>query len=106
MYIRHMKRLLICFILLSVTPLAVRAQQWSGIIDRSRAVDWSTAGGAGGLSSRTTICTTVGTVGELASFAQKVGVAQPNSAPASFPSGQKIILKPRASTPSRGITLR
>jgi hypothetical protein len=33
-----------------------QAQQWSGIIDPSRAVDWSGAGVTGGIPSRSTVC--------------------------------------------------
>src|SRR5437879_7388917 len=59
MYIRRMKRLLICLMLLSAAPLAIHAQQWSGIIDSGRAVDWSNAGIPGGIPNRTSICATL-----------------------------------------------
>ena len=36
-----------------------QAQLWSGILDPSRAIDWSNAGVPGGIPNRTTICTTL-----------------------------------------------
>jgi hypothetical protein len=42
-----------------VVPALVRAQQWSGIIDPSRAVDWSSVSPYGGVGNRTTICATL-----------------------------------------------
>src|SRR5438105_7024653 len=82
MYIRRMKRLLICVILLSLTPLAVRAQQWSGIVDPSRAIDWSHAG-AGSIPARITICSTLNPGATL---------GQINAAIAACPSGQTVFL--------------
>jgi len=105
MYIRNMKGLLVFLIFLWVTPSAVRAQQWSGILSPSRAIDWSTAGVAGGIPGRTTICTTLGVAGQLASFAQSVGLAQVNSAIASCPSGQTVLLNPGTYMLTSGITL-
>jgi len=78
-----MKRLLTCLILLSVTPLAVRAQQWSGILDPSRAIDWSNAGIPGGIPNRTSICATL-SPGATSS--------QINNAIASCPAGQVVFL--------------
>lgn len=62
-----------------VLPVLAQAQQWSGIIDPSRAADWSNAGVRGGIPKRTTICATL-----------KPGATstQINSAIASCPSGQ------------------
>src|ERR1700730_550337 len=47
--------------LLSVLSVAghLNAQPWSGIIDPSRAVDWTNAGRAGGIPNRSTICSTL-----------------------------------------------
>src|SRR5271166_5706881 len=39
------------------SSLAFGQYPWSGIIDPSRAIDWSTAGIPGGIPARTTICT-------------------------------------------------
>ncbi len=44
-------------VVLCYTAVA-HAQQWSGIIDPSRAIDWTGAGVTGGIPNRTTICAT------------------------------------------------
>src|SRR5262245_28458341 len=44
---------------LLVLTTNLNAQPWSSIIAKSRAVDWSTAGIAGGIPNRTTICATL-----------------------------------------------
>jgi hypothetical protein len=72
--------LLVPAILFLVIP--ARAQQWSGIIDPSRAIDWSQAG-AGTIPARTTICSTLSAGATL---------AQINSAIAACPSGQTVFL--------------
>ena len=46
-------------ILLLVIPAAGYAQVWSGLIDPSRAIDWSQSGIPGGVPNRTTICATI-----------------------------------------------
>ena len=66
-----------------VAPVLTRAQQWSGIIDPSRAIDWSNAGVRGGIPKRTTICATLN---------PGVSSSQINSAIASCPSGQIVFL--------------
>jgi MYXO-CTERM domain-containing protein len=68
-------------------------QPWSGIIDSTRAIDWSTAG-AGAIPARTTICTTLGKGGQSATSVQSVTVAQINSALAACPSGETVLLNP------------
>ncbi len=72
---------------------AKAATPWTGILDPTRAIDWSTAG-AGTIPARTTICSTLGTAGQASSFIQSVTVAQINSALASCPSGQTVLLNP------------
>ncbi len=59
------------------------AQNWSGVLDPSRAVDWSNAGIAGGTPNRTTICATLN---------PGASGAQINSAISSCPSGQVVFL--------------
>jgi hypothetical protein len=73
------------FVLISVftTPIAGHAQQWSGIIDPNRAVDWSNAGISGGIPNRTTVCATLN---------PGASAAQISSAIASCPSGQVVFL--------------
>src|SRR5213594_4962322 len=95
MYIRRMKRLLTCLILLSVTPLAVRAQQWSGILDPSRRIDWSNAGIPGGIPNRTTICATLN---------PGATAAQINAAIAACPANQVVYLNAGTYTLSAGLT--
>jgi hypothetical protein len=73
--------LLLSAIIFTIIP--ARAQQWSGIIDPSRAIDWSQAG-AGTIPARTTICSTLSAGATL---------AQINSAIAACPSGQTVFLK-------------
>ena len=75
--------LLIFIVLLLIIPTCARAQQWSGIIDPSRAVDWSNAGIPLGIPNRTTICATL---------SPGVTPAQISSAIASCPSGQVVFL--------------
>jgi len=69
--------------LLLVFPVLAQGQQWSGIVDPSRAVDWSNAGVHGGIPKRTTICATLNP-GATSS--------QINSAIGSCPSGQVVFL--------------
>jgi len=50
---------LVALLLIIATPSAARAQLWSGILDRSRAVDWSQAGVVSSIPNRTTRCATL-----------------------------------------------
>jgi hypothetical protein len=84
---------LIAFIFVLAAPTHVRAQAWSGILDPTRATDWSTAG-SGAIPARTTICSTLGTAGQASTFVQSVTVSQINSALSSCPSGQAVLLNP------------
>lgn len=70
------------------------AQQWAGLIDPQRAVDWSQAGVPGGIPSRTTICSTLNP-GATSS--------QINSAIASCPANQVVYLNAGTYTLSGGI---
>lgn len=70
------------------------AQQWSGIIDPSRAIDWSKAGVSGGVPNRTTICST---------FNPGATAAQINSAIASCASGGVVYLSRGTYNLSNGI---
>jgi hypothetical protein len=65
-------------ILALIAPTPAQAQQWSGIIDPSRAVNWSSAGAT--IPTNSTICSTLGTAGQLPSFVQSVTAAQVNNA--------------------------
>lgn len=68
---------------LSLAATAAHAAPWSGILDSSRAVDWSDAGVSGGIPTRTTICATL---------SPGATSAQINSAIAACPSGQVVFL--------------
>jgi hypothetical protein len=94
MSIRFTKMILIALVLLWMSPGAVRAQQWSGIIDPSRAVDWSKAGIPGGIPNRSTVCATL-SPGATSS--------QINNAIASCPGGQVVFLNAGTYSLSAGI---
>jgi MYXO-CTERM domain-containing protein len=68
-------------------------QPWSGILDPTRATDWSNAG-AGAIPARTTICSTLGTAAQPSTFVQSVTVTQINSALSGCSSGQTVLLNP------------
>jgi hypothetical protein len=70
------------------------AQLWTGVIDPSRATDWSSTGIFGGLPDRTTLCSTL---------SPGVTAAQINSAIASCPSGQVVFLNAGTYNLSAGI---
>lgn len=74
-------------LLLSLTlwSLPVQAQLWSGIVDPSRATNWSSAGVVGGTPTRTTICQTLN---------PGAAATQINTAIQSCPSGQVVFLNP------------
>jgi len=67
-----------------------RAANWSGLLDSSRAIDWSNSGIPGGIPHRTTICSTISasTYGDGSSDATS-GI---QSALNSCPSGQVVFL--------------
>lgn len=50
--------------LILLVPTYSPAQAWSGILDPSRATDWTQAGIPGGIPNRTTVCQTVAPSGE------------------------------------------
>jgi MYXO-CTERM domain-containing protein len=69
------------------------AQPWSGIVDKTRAIDWSTAG-AGAIPARTTLCKTLGQTGQSSTFVQSVTVSDINAALSACPNGQTVLLNP------------
>lgn len=72
------------------------AQNWSGILDPNRAIDWSNAGIPGGIPNRTTICQTI---------APYTGTADTiNTAIQNCPSGQVVFLSAGTFNLSTGIT--
>jgi len=89
--------LLFSLVLLSMVPITAYAQLWTGIIDPSRAVDWSKPGMPGGIPNRTTICATL-TAGASA--------ATINSAIAACPSGQVVFLSAGTYNLSAGLVMK
>jgi hypothetical protein len=77
--------LIFLFIFTSGVSLQSPAQLWSGILDPSRAIDWSTAG-VGGIPPRATTCTTVSANGS------NDMTSAINSALSACPSGQAVLL--------------
>lgn len=71
------------FTLVLLTSTVARGQAWSGIINVSRAVDWSSAGVTGGIPNRTTVCATLN---------PGATTAQINSAISSCPTSQVVSL--------------
>jgi len=53
------RQFVLCLSLLLFAPTLMHAQAWSGILDPSRAVDWTQAGIPGGIPNFTAICQTV-----------------------------------------------
>jgi hypothetical protein len=93
----RLKRLPLYFVvLLLVVPVAARAQQWSGILDPSRAINWSNAGIPGGIPNRTTICATLN---------PGATSAQINSAIANCPPNQVVYLNPGTYSLPAGINI-
>jgi hypothetical protein len=54
-----LSRFVLCVLLVAVPLAAQAAPPWSGILDPSRAIDWSDAGIPGGIPNRTTNCATI-----------------------------------------------
>jgi hypothetical protein len=89
------KILLLCSLIMLCLTTPAHAQLWSGIIDPSRAVDWSKAGVTGGIPNRTTKCATLN---------PGATAAQINSAIQSCPAGQVVFLNAGTYNLSTGIT--
>jgi hypothetical protein len=66
---------------LAVLSVSLYGQAWSGVLDPSRAVDWSSAGVSGGIPSRSTISATLGTpsFGTVDSFVALTGATTGNT---------------------------
>ena len=85
---------LVALTLICMIPSFANAQQWSGIIDPSRAVNWANAGVPGGVPPRTTICSTLSAGASVSSI---------NSAIAACPAGQTVMLNAGSYNLSGGI---
>jgi len=92
----QLRRVLLLFsLILLCLSTPAHAQLWSGILDPSRAVDWSQAGIPGGIPNRTTICATLN---------PGATAAQINAAIAACPAGQVVFLNAGTYNISGGIT--
>lgn len=100
---KHTQSLLFLFLVLLMIPASAHAQAWSGIISSSRAVDWTQAGIPGGIPTRTTICATLGTSGQVPTFVQNVTSAQIVSAISSCTNGI-VLLNPGTYSGMSGIS--
>ena len=76
-------------LLLLLLPAIAYAQSWSGIIDSSRAIDWSAAGVPGGIPNRP-VCTTVSLTAGSGAGASNEGAIE--NAINSCPEGQAVAL--------------
>jgi len=56
---KRKQSLIFLFIVLCLSAGSSYAQPWAGIIDSSRAIDWTSAGIPGGIPNRTAICATL-----------------------------------------------
>jgi hypothetical protein len=72
--------------LVSILPLGAQSAPWTGILDPSRAIDWSQAGIPGGIPSRTSICANVSTTDTTAQIQAKIN-ACPQDGVVKFPAG-------------------
>ena len=89
-----MHTLALVLLTLTLWTLPAQAQQWSGILDPSRAIDWNNAGVTGGIPTRTTICQTLNpgaTAGQI------------NTAIQNCPAGQVVKLNAGTFNLSSGI---
>jgi len=75
--------------------VSAHAQNWAGILDPKRAIDWSSAG-AGTIPARSTICTTLN---------PGATVAQINNAIANCPANQTVFLSAGTYNLSGGLTV-
>ena len=85
-----------------IVPLAVQAQQWAGIIDPSRAIDWSTAGVPGGIPSGSWATCTTSACASLATPAN-VTAANINAAIGSAPAHSVVVLPVGTFTMNTGL---
>jgi len=93
---------LVGFVLVACLMFCVPAhsQAWSGIIDPSRAIDWTKAGIPGGIPNRTTVCKAVSPSGHV----NDDDMNAIDNAIASCPEGQVVKLGSGTFTITNGIT--
>ena len=91
-------------LILTLWTLPVQAQSWSGIIDRSRAIDWNQAGVPGGIPTNRPNCTTAACLALATGGVGAVTTATINAAIAANP-GTVINIRAGTFTISGGISL-
>ncbi|MGH9328509.1 MAG: hypothetical protein ACRD2B_17705 [Terriglobia bacterium] len=91
-----------CLALLAcaLVPRASFGQAWSGIIDPSRAINWSGAGIPGGIPNRTTICATISPSGKT----DATDMDAIDNAIANCPAGEVVELSAGTFTITGGIS--
>src|SRR5690348_17624983 len=83
-----------------VNSVPAHSQAWSGILDPSRAADWTTPGIRGGIPNRTTVCKTVSPSGNT----NDDDMNAINKAIAACPEGQVVTLGTGSFTITNGLT--
>ncbi|MGH9433963.1 MAG: hypothetical protein ACRD3T_20735, partial [Terriglobia bacterium] len=94
------KQPLLLFFILICLPAYSHAQAWSGILDPSRAIDWSNAGIPGGIPNRTTVCSTVPPSGR----SDATDMNNIDNAIASCPASEVVMLETGTYTVTGGLT--
>src|SRR5438093_10110706 len=76
--VRRLVSLSLC-LSVAVLPLSAQAAAWSGIIDPSRAIDWSQAGVPGGIPTNRTQCgSTIGPTNDASVIQNALNSCGPN----------------------------
>lgn len=94
-----MKRLPLLLVLCVLVPYSISAQQWSGVLSNSRAIDWSSAGVVGGIPSGS--WTQCGTTVPAGSTAAQVQTAINNCT-----ANHYVLLGPGTFNLTSGITMK
>jgi hypothetical protein len=89
----HGKKVVLLFMFMLVLAVSSYAQNWSGLLDPQRAIDWSHAG-AGAIPPRSTICATLGVAGQVSTYVQSVNSSDVASALIGCPAGETVLLNP------------
>lgn len=86
-------------VLMCQAAYSLTAEPWTGILDPSRAIDWTTAGVIGGIPTRTTVCQTVAPSG----LTDSTDVTNINTAIANCGANQVVQLDAGTFTLSSGV---
>lgn len=98
---------ILALVLLNLTfwTLPVQAQSWSGIINPSRAIDWSQAGVPGGIPTTRTNCVTAACVDLAPGGTGTVSTATINAAIAGAPANTVVRIRAGTFTLTGGLTM-